>query len=433
LASIVGAGTFFDGFDAIGIAVVLPAVVAAFRISFSEAATIISAGYAGQFIGALIIGALSDRFGRRRAFALSLIIFGSLALASAFAWSATSMLVFRLIQGLGLGAEVPVAGTLINEFLGRRSRGRISAIYQALFAWGLFLAPLVALLLSSTLGPELGWRVLLGVGALPILVAMWAWVALPESPRWLAQKGNITEAAGIVTGMEASARQHGHVLTEPTPTTVAIAPFRAGEMFSGQYGRRTMVLAILWFTTYFVVYGYSVWAPTLYVTVGRLPRNSSLALTAILGAVQVVSAYLVAWLVERIGRKPSLLFGFGFATIGGLFGVVNIMFLGDTAWQILFATCLMIAFGIVFPTVILYSYTAELYPTRMRGFASSSASSMARLASIFSPFLVGYLLDGHGGVGEIFAFLGGATVIGFVTMLVGGIETRNRPLEEISS
>ena len=162
LASIVGAGTFFDGFDAISLAVVLSAVVATFHINFAAAGLIISAGYLGQLVGALVIGALSDRIGRRRAFILSLAVFGVLSLFCAFAWSSTSLLVFRMLQGIGLGAEVPIAATLINEYLGRKSRGRISVVYQSLFTWGLFFAPLVALLLTTTVGPVTGWRVMTG-------------------------------------------------------------------------------------------------------------------------------------------------------------------------------------------------------------------------------------------------------------------------------
>src|SRR5262249_30994752 len=114
LASIVGSGTFFDGFDAIALAVILPVVVKAFGINLAEAGAIISAGYLGQFVGAIGIGMLSDRIGRRRAFLLSLTIIGVLALFCGFAWNEQSLLVFRLVQGLGLGAEVPIAGTIMN-------------------------------------------------------------------------------------------------------------------------------------------------------------------------------------------------------------------------------------------------------------------------------------------------------------------------------
>lgn len=433
LAGIVGTGTFFDGFDALSIAVILSLIVSTFKISFAEAGLIISAGYLGQFVGALVIGALSDRIGRRKAFVLCLAVFGLLSMACAFAWSADSLLLFRLIQGIGLGAEVPVAATLINEYLGTKSRGRISVLYQSAFSWGLFFAPLVALMLTSALGPQLGWRVLLGVGALPLLVAIWAWFAVPESARWLANKGRITEADAYVSRMESEAIARGHVLSEPAPLPeVKSLPFRLNEMFQGQYARRTLMLALVWFTCFFVVYGYTTWLPTLYVSVGRLPSSSSLVLTIILGLVQLVVVYLCAWLVERLGRKVLLALGTGIGAVGALGGLVVVGILGRTDWPYLFATGLIIGIGMTIPAGMLYLYTGELYPTRMRGFATSAASSLNRLASIISPFIIGFLLDGHGGAGAVFGLLGAAALVSFVVIATLGIETRNRRLEEIS-
>ncbi|GAA4302518.1 MFS transporter [Klenkia terrae] len=435
LASIVGGGTFFDGFDAISLAVVLPLVVATFGIDFSQAGLIVSAGHLGQFLGALVIGALSDRIGRRLAFISCLAVFGALAIGCALATSADSLLVFRLLQGIGLGAEVPIAATLVNEYLGRRNRGRFSVVYQSLFTWGLFFAPLIALLLIPRMEPEAVWRTLLGLGALPLVVAVVAWFTLPESARWLADKGRLDEAEHHVARLEQSATSAGRTLPEPEVVAAATVhrPARLRELFEAPYGSRTLVLGIIWFSTFFVTYGFTVWLPSLYVSIGGLVPTRSLLLTVILGAVQVAMCYVVASLVERLGRRRVFMTGFAIAGVGALFGFVNIDLLDNSSWPVLFATGVIMTIGIILPTVSLYMYTSELYPTRMRGFASSSASSLARVASILSPSIFGYLLNGHGGAGAIFAILAGFCVVGLVTMAVGGIETRNRALEEISA
>lgn len=434
LASIVGGATFFDGFDAISLAVVLPAVTAAFHIKFAAAGLIISAGYLGQLVGAVVIGALSDRIGRRKAFILSLVVFGVLSLFCALAWGSISLLVFRMVQGIGLGAEVPIAATLINEYLGRRNRGRVSVVYQSLFTWGLFFAPLVALLLTSTVGSVTGWRVLLGLGALPLLLAVWAWFALPESARWLADKGRFNEAEVPVARMEEEARRHGRTLEPPAQHVEETHPSpRLRELFEGRYGSRTLLLAVVWFATFFVTYGFTVWLPTLYVSAGGLPQSGSLVLTVILGAVQVVMAYVVASFVDRLGRKPIFVVGFAIAAFGGLFGFVNLALWHNSGWPVLFTTGVILTVGIMLPTVSLYLYTSELYPTRMRGFATAAASSLSRVASILSPFIFGFLLDGRGGAGAIFAILTVMALIGLVAMWTGGVETRMKRLEEISA
>jgi MFS transporter, putative metabolite:H+ symporter len=435
LASILGGGTFFDAFDALSIAVVLPLVISAFQLDFSDAGLIISAGYAGQWVGAVVVGALADRIGRRPAFVLSLVIFGTLSLACAFAWSHSSLLLFRALQGIGLGAEVPIATTLINEYLGKRNRGRISVIYQSTFTWGIFVAPLVALVTTAALGPESGWRVLLGIGALPLVIAVWAWFALPESARWLATAGRTDEADALVRRMEDEAIARGRVLDEPEPVPSTLArtgTLRLGELLSPTYRRRTLGLATIWFTSFFIVYGYLTWLPTMYVSVGQLPPSNSLVLTVVLGATQLVVVYVTAWLVDRVGRRPLLLTAFGLAVIGGLYGAVMLGLLGYTSWPVLFSSGIILAIGMSISSASLFLYTSELYPTRMRGWATSVCSSLARAASIGSPFIFGFMLGGHGGPGGVFTAMAVAAAIGLVAMAVSGVETRNRSLEELS-
>ena len=434
LASIVGAGTFFDGFDAISLAVVLPLVVTTFGIGFSEAGLIISAGYAGQFVGALLIGVLSDRIGRSKAFIVSIAVFGVLAVLCALAWSANSLMVFRLLQGIGLGAEVPIAATLVNEYLGRHSRGRVSVLYQALFTWGLFFAPLIALILTSTTSPENTWRILLGIGALPLVVAVVAWFALPESARWLAEKGRFAEAEVYVRRMEQEAADAGHTLEPPVVSPGSLSPqkTRLSELFQGRYGGRTAMLSCIWFCTFFVTYGFTVWLPSMYISVGGLPPSRSLLLTVLLGAIQLAMSYVVASFVDKIGRRRTFLIGFVVAILGAGFGAVNLLVFHHTSWPVLFATGVILTIGIMLPTVSLYLYTTELYPTRMRGFASATTSSFSRIASIVSPLVFGFLLGGHGGAGAVFAILAVVAFLGLLTMAKWGPETRLRTLEEIS-
>ena len=120
---IVGTATFFDAFDALSIAYVLPVIVPLWKLAPAQIGTLISFGFLGQLIGALIGGSLAERFGRRPVIIVAVIWFGLLSFACGFAWSYDSLLVLRLLQGLGLGAEVPVAATYISE-LARAQRPR---------------------------------------------------------------------------------------------------------------------------------------------------------------------------------------------------------------------------------------------------------------------------------------------------------------------
>jgi MFS transporter, putative metabolite:H+ symporter len=433
LAALLGTGTFFDGFDAISIAVVLTAIVSYFHISIGTASLIVSAGYLGQFVGALVVGALSERIGRRRAFVLCLIAFGALSLLAALSWSSTSLLVFRLLQGVGLGAEVPVAATLMNEYLSTRKRGRIGMFYQSLFGWGLFFPPLVTLLLVAAVGPQSAWRYLFAVGAIPALVGLYAWFKLPESARWLAGKGRLAEAEALVGQVEAAAHDRGDILAAPValpqPTS---QDFRPGELFRGVYRGRTVMLWSAWFLASFINYGCSVWLPTLYVRLGGAAPSTSLLLTAFVGGLSALCVLLAALVIDRVGRRRLLITSFAIMLLGAAIGTVGV---GVFAWStlpVLITAGTVVGIGAPLALGPLWIYTGELYPTRMRSWATSAASGMNRAASIISPLIIGAVLTAHGGVSGIFSILLVCALLGVIVMTTMGVETSHRSLEDIA-
>lgn len=432
VASLLGTGTFFDAFDSLVIAVVLTVVINTFQVELGSAGLLISAAYVGQFIGAISLGALAERYGRRLAFILSLACFGLLSLAAAFAWSFESLLVLRLLQGIGLGAEVPIAGALFNEFVRGRSRGRAVMMYESIFSWGILLAPLIGLLFFQLFGQELGWRLLFVFGALPVVVAVVAYYKLPESPRWLAEHGRTAEAAKVLDEMEADAGERGVTLEEPELKAPAdVKPTRFGELFSPVYRRRTALSWVTWFCGYFILYGFSTWLPTLYVKLGGLPTGSALGLTAVVSAIYLVEIYVFALTVDRVGRKPWFVGGFALAVLGAVFGCVAIA-LGATAWPVLFVAGLLMGLGISPVTAGLYLYTPELYPTRMRAWATATGSSLNRVASTIGPILVGTLLGAGLGLGSVFLAFGLVALVGLAVMAALGIETKQRVLEELA-
>src|ERR687884_1923573 len=322
LASLLGVGTFFDAYDSLVISVALTVVFTSLHISFVNAGLLIGAAYVGQFVGAIVFGYLGERLGRKPAFVLALGLFGLLSLVTAITWDFQSLLIARIVQGVGLGAEVPLAAALFNEFIKGKSRGTVGMLYQSLFFWGLFLAPLVGLGLISALGANLGWRMAFVVGGIPLLVAIVAHFRLPESARWLAEHGRATEADRIVSGIEASARARGVQLEQPEVRYRAdVQPTRFGELFSPRYRGRTLLIWVLWFTSYFLQAGYTVWLPTLYVQIGGLPATQALALSLVSSGTAVVVTYLGAWAMDRLGRKPIFLFGYGMAMLGALVGI----------------------------------------------------------------------------------------------------------------
>lgn len=430
IARVLAAGTFFDAFDSLALGVALTVIARSLGQGFLGTGVLISAGYLGQAIGALTLGAVTDRLGRRRTFLVAISVFSVLSIACALAWSLEALTVARLLQGVGLGAEVPIAATLVSEYAPARGRGRAVMLYQAIFAWGAFAAPLVGLVVFAVVPPTIGWRVLFILGLLPVLLVLLGRRALPESVRWLTSKGRVEEAEVIVDGLERAARDEGRTLHEPTPVVADVArPTRLAEIFAPAYRRRTLLNGILWFTVYFVSYGYSVWLPSLYTTIGGLPVSQALWLTLAVGAAQLVVVYVFALTTDRLGRRPLFLAGFGVAILGAVLGVVLVA-MGHTGWSTLFLAGLLLAAGSYAPAAGLYVYIPELYPTRVRAWGTAAGSSMNRIASVIAPTIVGALLAGGFGLGAVFLMFGVVLLIGVAAMAAWGMETRGRSLEE---
>ena len=431
LAAILSIGTFFDAFDAICIAVALTVIFTTLHIGFFSAGLVFSSAYVGQFIGAWGFGLLSERYGRKNAFIWALLLYGVLSMATALAWNLESLVVIRVIQGLGLGGEIPAAAVLINEMLRSRKRGQISMIYQTVFQWGALLTPIIGLLFFNLFGQELGWRLMFVFGGIPALGAVYAWFALPESPRWLADRGRYDEADKVVREIESQK------FPEPLQTPEAITPppleqMRFGELFGGIYLRRTLMVWTAWLCAFFIAYGFSLWLPTLYVKIGGLPVNDALALSIVPWIVNMSFMYLSALIVDRIGRKPIFVFGFLSVIVAGFGGAFVVHYEHTTAWQVLFTIGLLLGIGTSLCTTILFTYTSELYPTRMRGLGVAAGSGMLRLAAVIAPAAVGALLGSGFGIDSVFLMFGAAGLIGAIVLALFGIETKQQSLETLA-
>ncbi|WP_436501781.1 MFS transporter [Actinokineospora sp. HUAS TT18] len=429
-------GLFFDAFDSISIAVALTVLIDLFDLTIGQAGQLIAAGYLGQMLGALIVGALSERYGRKRATVFALTVFGLLSLGVAASTSLATLMAFRLLQGVGLGALVPVSAALLSEVLSPRSRGRIVILYLTAFPWGLLAAPLLGAILFANLDPDTAWRVLFAVGSLPLALAAICWFALPESPRWLAAKGRYREADAILTRMEANVEVDRTVslatpAAEPAETTPQ-PETQLRELFSANFRRRTLALWATWFCVFFVTYGYTVWLPTMYVKLGGLAPSKSLLMTVIVSAAGLVTVYVVSMVVDRFGRRPLLIIAFVVIAAGTGVGAIGVSIIGLTAWPALLSVGISIAVGVGIPASLLYLYTAELYPTRMRSWATSAGSSLNRAASITAPLVVAAILGAGGGVTQVFLLLLGVAIVGLGAVSAIGIETKGRSLEEIA-
>ncbi len=423
---IVGLATLFDGFDAIAIAYVLPVLVGAWKIAPADVGWLISSANFGQLIGAIFFGWLADRIGRMKVLTISVALFSLACLGCAFTTDYNSLFIMRFIEGLGLGGEVPVAAAYISEMARAKGRGPFFLLYESIFAIGLFLAAV----LGAWLVPLYGWQVMFYIGAAPAFLALALRWLLPESARWLADQGRHAEADAVLRGIEQQATAAGHALPAPEPAVAGSSGKVTGswaELFGDVYLRRTLAVWALWFCNYFTSYGLSSWLPTLYRTVFKLDLATTLQYSLGFSFMGLLGAFTVALLADKTGRRLWFILAFVCSSAG----LLTLWFAGapDPVFVLIVSSASF--FFVSSNSVLLYLYTAEIYPTRLRARGTSTATAWNRLGATVGPPFVGALLASSG-LGSVFLMFGLVALAGAVVAWLLVIETRERVLEEIS-
>ncbi len=426
LRVIVGIATFFDAYTVLAIAFSMPQLVSEWKLAPADVGMIISAGYVGQLLGAILFGSLAEKIGRLRTLLFTIVLFVSMDVFCLFAWSGASMMAFRFLQGVGTGGEVPVAGAYINEFIGAGKRGRFFLLYEVIFPVGLMFAGMVGFFLV----PLYGWRAMFVVGLVPAALTIPLRWFMPESPRWLASRGRFAEADAVVAMLEEDAQRRGAVLPPPVVRPLdasASAPSDWRELFKGIYLKRTLAIWAMWVCAYMVNNGLVTWLPTLYKQVFHLPLQTSLAYGWITSGVGVAASIVCALAIDKVGRKPWYAAAFLAAPIP----LLTLAWLGaSTAVEVL--TLATMAYAILQTIAFsLYLYSAELYPTRLRAVGTGIGSAWLRAGSSIGPMLVGWIV-GDFGIRYVFAAFAAVALAGGVVTMLFATETRGRVLEELS-
>ncbi len=425
---VMGSATFFDAFDVLAIAYVLPTLIGIWKLAPRTIGVLISSSFVGQIVGALFFGWLAERIGRLRCAKITIALYSLMSILCALSWNIPSLLLFRTIQGIGLGGEVPVAAAYINEISRAKGRGRFFLLYELIFPIGL----VGASLLGFWLVPLYGWRTMFLIGGLPaiLVLVLFAGNILPESPRWLVSKGRFEEAEQIIGQMESAARSAGAVVsTTPEALPIATVPRREtswSELFRGIYRLRTIVVWFIWITTYFVTYGVNTWLPTIFRTYYKYSVADALRNGVIINLAGLAGAFLCAMLVDHLGRRPWFILAY----VLGAAPLIAIWVRGAANPR---EVIVLVAISFTFisgNSMLVYLYTTEIYPTRLRSLGTGAASAWLRVASAAGPAIVGFALTGYG-VSGVFLLFGMISLAG-AAVSFGTVETRERALEEIS-
>lgn len=424
--SVVGLAHMFDAFDALAVAFILPSLIAEWHISTLQIGLLLSISYVGQLIGAVAMSGLAERIGRRRALRITLFVISTLSLACAFAPSYGVLLMLRFLQGIGLGGEVPIAASYLNELCPARFRGRVIYALQALFAFGALVTALVAVPII----PNFGWQSMFVIGAMPFLLALLLNRLVPESPRWLASRGRAVEALRAVDSIEAEVLKSGLALPSLGTLSLSVPVAKRGsfgELFANGYAQRTVSVWAMALCTSLAAYGLLSWMPTLYSRIYHLPMRDALLYSLAPGAASIFGALIGSIIIESLGRRKSFVIGF----LGGAIPLLYLAFAGSSAFVVMCMSGVAMFFLVLLLSG-LYLYTPEIYPTRIRALGTGVATAWMRVASIVGPLIVSGLIT-HFSVSAVFLFFACSALCGAVVVALFLIETRGKSLEQIAA
>ena len=393
----------------------------------TDQATFAAATFAGLFLGTILFAQLADRAGRRAVFTGSLLCYTAATLVMATRQSAVGVDLWRLAAGIGIGVELVTIDAYISELVPAQARGRAFAVNQSVqFA----AVPVVALLcwLLVPLDPLgiAGWRWVVLLGA---VAALAIWVIrrrVPESPRWLVQRGRLAGAEALTAAMEAAIAAE---LGRPLPPAGAGVPEiahrgRFAEIFQRPYGGRTLMLSVFNFFQTIGFYGFGNWVATLLAAQGA-SVTKSLQYSFIIAIAYPIGPLLCTTFADRFERKWQIVAAaIGTATFGLVFSQMT-------------AAAGLIAFGVLITlsnnllSYAYHGYQAELFPTRIRAQAVGFVYSWSRVSTVLTSFMIGFVLREFGATG-VFVFI--AASMGVVVVSIGafGPRTRGLALEQIS-
>lgn len=412
-------GFMFDSMDTYIVSYAMPSIIEEWNIDSVTNGMLTSAGVWGMFAGAILWGPITDRFGRKTSFILTVLGFSILTGLTALTTNVFQFGVMRFLTGLFLGGMIPVDTALTSEYISAKYRGRFVSTLTVLWPVGMLIAAIISLSYVETFG----WRILFIAGVVPALLSFFIRRKVPESPRWLATQGRGKEAKRVLKILGAK-EQDIHNL--PDDIVVKDEKVSVKVLLKPEYLKRFILTAGYYFFGYFGYYGFVLWLPSILVTVYDLSLAKTFTYTLLVAISAIVGRATAFYTIEKFGRKQLFYVGFGFGGVAALlFGLI------ENPTLLVWGACILSFLyeqGVA-GTVV---YTSELYPSKVRATATSWSTGAGRISSAVSPIVFGYFMSIQFYYG-IYITMALFFWIAVALVFFLGVETKGKALEDVGA
>jgi MFS transporter, AAHS family, 4-hydroxybenzoate transporter len=408
-----------DGFDTQAVAYVAPSIVAEWKLSPGQFGPVFAAVLVGAMLGAFLFGYAADRLGRKRILIVTIVWFGVLNIASAYATSIGQFALLRFLCGIGLGGAIPNVMALVCEYAPARKRTTLVAIAWCGFGLGAVLGGVISIPLIR----NFGWQaVFITGGILPLCLVPFAVLALPESIKFLmltpAQGTTIASILRRIDPRRQFADDSRFVLNEMRPGRGQIA-----ALFSDGLAVGSILLCLAFFMSLMLVYLFINWIPLLLRQAG-LPLEQALLGTIIFNLAGIIGSLVCTQLIDRKAAPPITILIIAYF-IGAL-AVLSIGFVGTSFWPIM-TTIFLSGFFVIGVQLSLNAYITNYYPTAIRGTGVGWSQVVGRLGSLSGPLVGGALVSQGMAPNQLFQASSVAPLLACLLLLVFARLSRPKP------
>lgn len=409
-------GPFLDGYVLVIIGVALEQLTPVLHLDAEWIGLLGAATLAGLFIGTTLFGYISDKVGRRKMFLIDIVAIGVISVATMFVTSPFELLIMRLLIGIVIGADYPIATSMVTEFSNTHQRAFSMGFIAAMWYVGATCANLVGYCLYEMEG---GWRWMLGSAFIPCLIILIGRFDLPESPRWLLRKGRVEESDQMMIKLFGE-----RVVFEEEPPKET----RFSQLFTRRHFPFVLFIAAIWTCQVIPMFAIYTFGPQIVGLLGLEQGRSATLGNMIISLFFMLGCIPAMFWLDSIGRRPLLIGSFAMMTLA-LAALGFFPGLGIGLVVMMFAIYAFFSGG---PGILQWLYPNELFPTDIRASAVGVIMSLSRIGTIVSVWGLPIFIANHG-ISNVMLIGAAISLVGLLISMVFAPETRGLNLMQTGS